>query len=440
MKKSLLLFVLVFAMILGGCGNGDSDIPLDREPIELVIIAGKHANSNNFTDDMLERAAELIELAVDYDKSGNTYSAEVQMSLIVCDGKPKVEKMKVGKSSKLKTTADNKKLFKENVTALLSVIGTQLASDDVMAKERGSDLQGALNQAGKILRSKDAEEKHILIMDTGICTDGYLDMNTLKIQDGTLEQVMEQISPSAFPDLDGVNITFLGLGNVAQPQEDFGYDEELEQRLVEFWTAYLEEGCGAILTEDILFSNDEGEPLSSNEDLEHPYPFVPTVDFTPSENKITPPPEVLKLEPFYSAELGFKPNSSEFRNTKEALKVIEKRVPAIKKYFEQNPGKVVYIVGSIARVSPDETLKKDNKYSQGRAQKVFEVLTSPEFGFNPSQFVVIDAGTNEFTWRSNQEFENGVKNSANQEANRLVALISETDTERVQELKDAGEL
>ena len=432
MKKRLIAILLMVVMLLASCGKGETTLPFGREPIDLVIIAGKHVNSNNFYDEMLETARPLIERAVTYTKEDGKLIAEAKITLIVCDGYPRVEDFAVGEGKKLRATAQTEEIFQKNVDAMIDGINASLLSDNVKAQEPGSDLQAALDQAQKVLRSSNATEKHILIFDTGISTAGYIDMRKLNIQSGTAKEVMTQINPSAFPDLDGIHVTFLGLGNVAAPQ---ALSQEVEDTLADFWTVYLKEGCNAMLDNTLYVGANMGEPLFCDPESSTPYPFVPTVNFTVTGNDY--------FEPFYSAEVKFVGESDEFVNEAEALEAIKSRVEGLKDYFKRNPDKVVYIVGSIAKIEYGEELKQDNQWSRKRAEKVLSVLTDPQYGigFSKDQFVIIDAGTNVFTWRCFAEFDNnGVRNKANQEANRVVALIAQTDEERVQELIDAGEL
>ncbi len=435
MKKIILIMiVLVSFMFLSGCDGTKSDsnslIDLDQEPISLVIIAGKHANSNNFSESMMEQAKEKIAQSIKYDKEGYTYTAKADVTLIVSDGKPKTEKLTIGKSSKLQTSAKNKSLFFENVNSMLDSIVAKLVSDEVRAQESGCDLQAAINQAKKVLNNKDSYEKHILILDTGICTHGNVDMRKLNFMDGTIDDVLSRIDESTFTDLSDINVTFLGLGNVADPQPELSETSEDEQRLIDFWTIYLEERCNATLIQEIFYEASEGEPLGSSEELENPYPYVPVVDFSQETNE---------LITIHSAEIGFKPTSDEFKNSSLAKKTLKEYANDLREFFAYNPDKVIYIVGSIARTSANEKVTKDNVWSRKRAEKILETLVK-EFGFSASQFKVIDAGTTPFSWRNFDEFPNGVKSPGNQEANRVVALIPETDTKHVQELRNAGEL
>lgn len=442
MKKVLVMILVLFLFVfLSGCGGdkedsnkADSYIDYEQEAISLVIIAGKHANSNNFSESMMDQAKELILRAIKYEKDGSRRTAEVDVTLIVCDGKPRTEEFTIGNGSKLVTSANNKDLFEENVGLMLDAIVTKLVSDEVRAQESGCDLQAALNQAKKVLNSKKTSEKHILIMDTGICTEGNVDMRKLNFMDGTIDDVLSRIRSSSYTDLSDIEVTFLGLGNVADPQPDLSESSEAEQRLVDFWTIYLEEKCGATLTQEIFYEASEGDPLYSNEELENPYPYVPVVDFSIETNDTD-----FGTLAIHSAEVGFKPDSADFKDATQAKKVIRDYANYLREYFDYNPGKVVYIVGSIARTSANEKVVKDSALALKRANKILEVLIN-DFGFKVSQFKVIDAGTQKFSWRDCDEFPGGVYSPGNQEANRLVALIPETDVKHVQELKDAGEI
>lgn len=440
MKRTLLTLILIATMTLSffGC-SGESELAgiYDQESISLVIIAGKHANSNNFTRDMMQKTREMVVSALSCTKSGDTYVAEADVTVIVNDGKPRAQEVSVGNADHLRTTAKNKGKLEEDIIDMLTGFTDVLKSDAIMAKEKGCDMQAALNQAKKVLQTKEGKEKHILILDTGISTEGHIDMHELDIMNSDVYDLMAQISETNHPDLTGIKVTFLGLGNVADPQKDLADTSGSEQKLIDFWEVYLEEKCGATLTRNIVFEPGMGEPLSSNEDLENPYPFVDPVDFDISKDEFEDTCDNITV--FYSAQVGFKPNSAEFKNVEDAKEEFSKHIDNWKKFFEQNPDKIMYVVGSIAKVAVNEATVSDNPISLERAQRVVDLLTE-EFGFDPHQFVVIDAGTTEFSWRNNDEFPEGKYDPAKQEANRVVAVIPETKTDLVQELKNKGEI
>lgn len=448
MKKIIaILLVLVMVFALSSCGDdsqssgasGSSvnfDINIDeimaQEPASLVIIAGKHANSYNFTSDMCADAKACISKAIRVEKIDGSYIATIDLKVIVNDGNPAIENFTIGNASSLATKANNKEMLEQRIKGLLDEIVRKLASDEVMAREPGCDLQGAINQAQKALRDK-TSKKHILIMDTGISTEGYINMCEMDFVYSSAESMISCIRPGGFPDLTGIDVTFLGLGNVATPQPEFYNNTEAEGKLEKFWTIYLEEKCGATLTKSIIVvPKPEGEILSADKNSTNPYPEVPIVEVV-STTKIGP--ISIKME-----DIGFVGDKAEFKNKAKAAEVINEAAAELAEYLEVYPDMKVYVVGSVARAEIDEPEKQDDYLSKRRAEKVLELLLESGHDFNSENFIVIDAGTQEFSWRNANEFPDGELDRKEQEKNRVVAIIPEKCDDAVAELRAAEEI
>jgi len=421
------------------------DVP---EGISLVIIAGRHANANLYTIDQLDGVKKLIEKAVFKWQDGGDYNAEVKVFVIVSDGKPSKTPIAIegtaNPDNPLKVTMKNDRARTNELNdVVIPGIINFLRSDTLRADNEGVDLLGAISEAQTILELNPGKENHILILDTGICTTGAFNMDLIRLQDGTPDDVVNKISAGGFPKLGATNtkVTFWGLGNVAEPQLDLRSDSTFKTQLIDVWTKIIVEKCGATLTQPILFSESAGEPMMWVEDGSG-YPYVRPVLFSvvkppeppKQEDPPPPPPEV-----FAAAALGFEPDSSAFRDERQARELIGSKVDAIYKYICAYPDKTVYIVGSIARTSSGEATAKHNWLAKERAQKVAEILIK-DYNIPSERLVVIDAGTTEFSWRPGKEFVNGVKNPQNQQSSRVVAIIAEDSTEKVDELRKAGYL
>ena len=141
---------------------------------------------------------------------------------------------------------------------------------------------------------------------------------------------------------------------------------------------------------------------------------------------------------YQSTQLGFEPQSAEFRDgTTLAKKLIrDSQLDSLINFINHEEGNI-YVVGSVAKTSQDQNLKNDS-IANARAQKVKDILV--ELGVPSTRIQTIDAGTTVFSWRDADEFPNGEKNPNNQEVNRVVAVIpnSQDCADAVKELKDAG--
>lgn len=129
------------------------------------------------------------------------------------------------------------------------------------------------------------KERHILILDTGICTTGKASMvrdKPIDIYQESAKEFVQCIPEDGFPDLEGIQVTFWGMGNVASPQIDYRANNSYKQWLLDVWTEILVEKCGGTLTEEILFSESAGDPMMWFEDGTG-YPQVRSVFFVDTE-------------------------------------------------------------------------------------------------------------------------------------------------------------
>lgn len=454
MKKILIILICMIAMCFVACG--ETEYPPDKEGISLVIIAGRHANANLYTDDMLEEAEELMIRAFSYwsDAEMEKLYAQGKIYVIVSDGKPTSVPIVIDGKTDIEETlrcqTNTEGAREQKVEKMVAQVMQFLRSDSLKADDEEVDLLGAISEAKAILDWKPGAENHILILDTGISTTGLFNMKDIYIQEGTVEEVINQIPSGAFPSLTDIHITFLGLGNVAAPQQ-YSTDSEYQKRLQEVWTAIFEK-CDATLEIPIKVVSSQGSPMMWYEDEDDGYPYVttvvfkepeqvvyvtPTVDEPIMENVPTPEPPVKEeiVTVFPSASLGFKGDSAEFRDEEVAKKVIGEGIGNIIKYLNAYPDKKVYVVGSIAKDTPTKECES-HELSAARAEKVIDLLVS-EHNIPKERLIMIDAGTTSFSWRNAVEYVDGIVNKANQQSNRVVAIIGE-DADEVQELKKKG--
>lgn len=450
-KKNHLIVVLLLALfmiLMCSCGGTDADPDPSKElPVSLIIIAGRHANANLFPESQLEKAEELLKRSIQETPTSTGYNLTAKVSVIVSDGKPQVASVD---EKLLQRTATSVNESEEIQETMVKDFKKFLHSDELRADDEEVDLLEAIRVAQKHLQGDDGYERHILILDTGITTAGYLNMSNIKILDEKIDDIIDLLEDQ-IPKLDGIQITFLGLGNVAYPQCGLS-GNKAEDRLVELWTKILEKGNGT-LTEPIFYSAPEGEPMMWNEtpvDSDPGYPAVNAVIFVedPSKeiipNSITISSDDLLPEKsniscaLQSAHLGFMAESAEFRDIDQAIATINLIAPNLEQFLSETNYNI-YVVGSIAKTAPDMNART-NKISLDRAQAVCDLLVE-KYNVPRERLVPIDAGVTEFSWRNAKEFPNGERTSetsTNQAKNRVVALIGENSTSLVQELRDAN--
>lgn len=450
MLKRMIGGILLVALMLGclcGCELFVSEPMEEKDGAAMVVIAGRHANARMYTEEMVrEYVLSQIDDCTTIKKDGDKYVADIKIKVIVSDGDPAECQITYReKPYSLHFERSDPFNLRNDLEDAETVIEEFLMSEDLRADDPEVDLPAAISEAALILRNNPGVKNRIVILDTGIVTAGFADMNELNIQEGTVDEVLDQLSEGAFPDLEDIEVYFYGIGNIATGQTDVTRDTVFQKRLINFWKGYFSRCASeSPLKHTLQFAYSQGTEMIHDEESEGGYPKVSNVPFRFSENQIKEPEsgEETPAEPlppmsFNSLELDFKPNSWEFNNeanARKALKGYEETFKAL-----QNSSDKIYVVGSIAKPKPT-TDRETSEVSQKRAEAVKNLIES-EYGIDAGRIVVIDGGSRVFSWRNAVEFPDGTENSrdtAAMQKNRVVAIIPESVTSAVNELKNYG--
>lgn len=461
---TVLTAVLLLMVLLCSCGMSDKNF--EQAGNNLVIILNNHANANRYSDEVVERDIKSMLMdAITYQIDGSDYTASMNVSIIIADGRPIRETIthtyqgEVSTLELTETATYAEKAVREGEDLADKVVDFILEGD-LRATDEGTNLPAALAEAARILRENPGAENHIYIYDTGIVTEGKFAMGTdegqLDIQKGTVEEVMQHVDPGAFPDLSGIYVHFYGLGDVCLGQKDMRqFDQsDFEQRFIDFWTLFFE-NCG--VPADHL---NDGNPLtyaatgSTDRAMlwdveENAYPYVRNVPFyeTPNpelEDDDTGTGTVVEKLPvnLSASELGgFKGDSAEFKHPDQAEAALLSYYEYVLKEVVERPDLKLYVVGSRAITVEGQDFK-DDPISKSRAIAISKLLQEM-FGIAPEQIIEIDAGVQRFSWSSDKkEFVNGVKDPAAQAEHRVVTLIpaTENNASRIAELAHEEDL
>ena len=230
MKKYALLFAMLLALasslVLTGCGASKAS----AQPVAVAIVIGNHACSRELNLSS-EKVRSLITEAVE---------TEGFVSVVNADGEPNVvaelsfrldDRYRHADPTRLAQVAENK------LTSLL------LELTQVRADSPELDTLRAISLAARTLDdAPEGARKHILVLDTGLSTTGLLSFgnNLLCAEPAVIADMLEALE--AIPDMDGVQLTWQQLGDVAAPQEELT-PRQLNS-LEGIWREIVERGGG----------------------------------------------------------------------------------------------------------------------------------------------------------------------------------------------------
>lgn len=398
----------------GGLLLGEEEPFTPSEGTGLVIVAAKRANTRwpDTLPDGLEQAVRSA-FATWYDADYQKYRAKAEIPVLVSDGVPGAQLLRYELAGN--TPANLNLQIEDAVRQVPAYLNSAACSAD----DEGADLLAALAEARALLDAGRGGE--IYVIDSGITVTGYFDMTRSDITVGTVQQVVDAIDPAAFCDLNGVNLTFVNLGNVCGGQSDYRTSSAYRTRLEEVWTEILAVRCGAALTQPLHFEAAGGTAQVYCEDGSG-LPWVSPAVFDVSGESA--PRTVYRIP---ASSVGFLPDSAEFRDPALAQAVIQAAAEWLSVYLDACPDETVYVVGSIAKTSPNAG-QTASAVSRARAEAVAGLLT--KYGIPAGRLTVVDSGTYRGSWSDAAEFDDaGQPLPDAQQANRQVVLIPSGSSE-----------
>lgn len=434
-KLKILALLTVLLLILCGCGMSDDDYP--QAGNATVLILNNCANSNRYDEEVIQETLhdllmDSIERTIDSD---DRYCVELNVDVLISDGKPTREPLVLNGEPLLMTDdATYAEKAIQRAEYLVEDFEAFLLSDELRAKDDGTNLLAALEEAARILNATSGKEKHIYIYSSGVETEGALAMGTgenqIDIQKGEVEDVIRQIGEGALPDLKGIHIHFYGLGDVCVGQKDMRSDTKkpgdisnFEERFVDVWTAVFEE-CN--VTKEYL-NGGSGLYMAPKGDTPMvwetgAYPEVRNVPFyeiiqvqdTGDDSEVSTPSGALNLS---SSELGgFVGDGGDFKDVAKAKAALMSYYEYALKAVENDPELKLYVIGSRAKTHlnsewdsthTNQIVLMDHKTSEVRALTVSNLILEL-FDISADQIIEIDAGTQRFSWSSpTEEFPGG---------------------------------
>lgn len=425
----LLIFCFVVSSLFLACG----DKQIREESIAVSIVLGRHANANEFSDDCYERVQDMVERAV----HGG------YVSVVISDGSPKKIDLidEKGRAISFKSDGKNEVVKKRYTDQRSKAIMNFIKDSNNRAQVTENDLLSAIKEARASLNNKSAADlsnKYILILDSGVSTAGDLKFQNINftkdIEKLPIKKIIKKLQKSegVLPDLEDINIQFIGLGDVAYPQK---MDDTSKVAVRNLWKSVLK-ACGANVTNgDILIAglgdatgvNTGNKPNESIRDdgTGGDFPAVTPIQFNSIDLEFgdaSDGGEVFKSRDGIPTDaLGFKANTAEYIDADAALYILKPYADGIKSYLEKNPDEKIYLVGSVAVTKEGDS--GDFKLSKERAEKVKRTLVE-NYNLQKEQLVTIGLG-GVAPWHIN-EFVNGVFNSDLAANNRAVWILKES--------------
>lgn len=437
-KKFLQLIIVCFIIsaLFLACGK-KQDV---KDPIAVSVVLGRHANANEFSEDCYERVQELIEQAV----HGG------YVSVVISDGSPK--KLDItddtGKAVSFREDANNDVVRKRLVNQRSKAVMNFIKDSSNRAQKTENNLLSAIKEARASLNNKgavDLSQKYILILDSGVATAGDLRFQELDFGQEKLpvKKIIKKLQSGAgvLPDLTDIHIKFIGLGDVAYPQD---MDDTSKVNVRNLWKSVLK-ACGAdVSNEDILIAglgdetgvNTGNKPNESIRDdgIGGDFPAVTPIRFTRLEMEFgnaADGGEVFKSgDGIPTDALGFKADTAEYIDPDAALYILKPYADGIKSYFENEPKEKIYLVGSVAITKEGDS--GDFKLSKKRAERVKSTLVE-NFNIPKDRLVTIGIG-GVAPWHVN-EFVDGKFNGDLAANNRAVWILKES-SEKYREIPD----
>ena len=414
--KKLAVCAVLVSMILSaaGCGAGKGEVQAAAQASKPAVayIIGHTANAKptDLSAPIVQDV--MIDAAENY---GYAFAVRVdgEPELVLAEDLDIDAQFKGASRERLSRDARNK------ATNLLAVL------DQIAAVHPEVDYLEGLRCAALSLKSLDDTytSRTIICCGTGLATTGYLDFqnNLLSAEPAVIVEMLQE--REALPDLTGMTVYWLGMGQVAAPQEKL--PPRQIKNLEAIWRAVVEASGGEFVPNEYISVAAE---LDAEEDL----PSVSTIDI-PEDKPITFEPEILETEPVGEAvfdepvmlgedQVEFVGDEATYLYPDRAIETIR----PIAEYLEEHEDVRLLLIGSTAGdITDDFTLH----LSQERAEAVKDTLIG--LNIDADRITALGLGSDDPWHIKNAGYEGPVASS-----NRKVVLI-DAQTELAQEIMDS---
>lgn len=329
-----------------------------------------------------------------------------EVSSIICDGQPSLALHVRNEQGSVNIDNAKREMITEAYTTdLLKALNAQVAEQEQV------NTLGAIHMAADTLHGSKMPKQTLLIVSSGLDTAGALNFSQSNLLDADPAWIVEQlVSLNSVPDLSGIDVIVMGLGQTAGDQPSL--DNFNRGKLEGIWTAILKAGNPNSLTIDPT-------PLPAtapSDDL----PFCSTVAVISAGIQVvdSPAPEADVLDDSTVIRVDervvrFESDKARFADPSAAYAEL---APAAE-LLMSHPEVEIILAGTTASVGGDGI-----DLSLARAEAVKSVLT--DLGVNPAQLKCIGLGrTPNNPLRVNDLDENGCLIEEKAKLNRAVFLF-----------------
>lgn len=319
MKRLMMIITIVMLLVIcTACSNTEE---LGEEVNLAIVLPG--ANSSKMdSDDLIE----YIESAVEY--CGN-------ISIIQAQNNPYIE-CEIAIPDRISGISNSKweSLVYDYQLQILSLIeDTQPVNEEV-------DLLASIELAARSLESASSGSNVLVINHSGLSTEGTLNFQNIDLESYVVEDIVNQlIELEAIPNLDNVDVVWLGCGDVTGNQEELSNIDR--NQLIELWNEILIAG-GA---NSVEFKVDVSVATDTNED----FPYVTPINVTSKVIEVIEEGYTIVLDE-YSIE--FVASSAELIT--EESEVIEE-IQELIDYMLVNTQCCIMVSGTTAKAGSEES-------------------------------------------------------------------------------------
>ncbi len=351
MKKILMFVLVVLAIIyLAGC-NGTEGAEY-QSGIDLAIVYGHHANA----------PTPVLNSSTVADAIYGSTASYGSVTVVVNDGAPyAAASYDIAAPKQGLSNTKRAEIAQTQASQIISVLSSAQASTPEV------DTLAAISLAARSLESAQGE-KAVLVLDSGLSTCGYMDFtqNLLRADGQTVVDYLKQ--NKALPDLSGVSVAWMGLGDVSGIQQ--ALTPSALETLKELWTQVLNEaGASSVTFAPDLPGKPEAEGL----------PYVTPVRIMQDAPIDVDVSEVSFEQPIVLDEtkILFLPDSDKFANADAATECLR----PIAEQLVAHPELTLVLAGTTATVGSNENCKALSKQRAEAVKALLVELGAPEDSF-----------------------------------------------------------